>query len=78
MFLKKSDYICLKKEKKMKHIKIFGVILLATILGSLVYYHVNPPQQQSTATDSTAVSCDTVCVDSTACHVDSACVDSTK
>ena len=50
----------------MKQIKIFGLVVVAVALGSLLYYFVNSPKQQpSTAMDSTTVQCDSVCVDST-------------
>ena len=62
----------------MTLLKVFGFVFLLCMVGSLIYYYTNPPQQVPTATDSTTVSCDTMCVDSLHCEVDSACVDSTK
>lgn len=61
---------------KMKQIKIFGLVVVAVALGSLLYYFVNPPKQQSSTTmDSTTVQCDSVCLlDSTR----KACCDSVK
>jgi hypothetical protein len=59
----------------MKQIKIFGLVMIAVALASVVYYFVNPPkQQQSINMDSTTVECDSVCVDSTR----KACCDSAK
>ena len=50
----------------MKQIKIFGLVVVAVALGSLLYYFVNPLKQQSSTTmDSTTVQCDSVCLDST-------------
>lgn len=49
----------------MKQNKIFGlvVVVVALALGSLVYYFVNCPKQQTTTTiDSTTVQCDSVCL----------------
>lgn len=62
----------------MSLIKIFGVFLVATLILCFGYYFMYPPQQVSSATDSTAVHCDSMCVDSVGCEVDSACVDTTK
>jgi hypothetical protein len=61
---------------KMKQIKIFGLVVVAVALGSLLYYFVNLPKQQSSTTmDSTTVQCDSVCLhDSTS----KACCDSVK
>lgn len=62
----------------MTLIKIFGIVFALCIVGSLIYYYTNPPQQVRSTTDSTAVHCDSMCVDSLGCEVDSACVDTAK
>ena len=58
----------------MKQVKIFGLVMALVLIGSVTYYFTAPPKQATTATDSTSVSCDSVCVDSTA----NVCCDSAK
>jgi len=58
--------------------KVAKIVLTFVLVGSFIYSCTTTTEQESSVSDSTSVTCDTVCVDSSACHVDSACVDSTK
>jgi len=58
--------------------KVSKIVLALALVGLFTYSCTTSNEQESSATDSTAVVCDSTCTDSTHCQVDSACVDSVK
>ena len=58
--------------------KVAKIVLAIALVGIFTYSCNTSTEQESCATDSTTVACDSICIDSTHCKTDSVNVDTTK
>jgi hypothetical protein len=58
--------------------KVLKIVFALALVGLFTYSCTESTEQESSATDSTTVACDSTCTDSTHCKTDSVSVDTTK